>query len=159
MNTRLPVTSGPALHRADTAPPRIVRYSLLVLEAMVAVTSIAGGAALIVGSLFPELATILSPPTAYLDGSPFSGYLVPGLLLAVIVGGTQVVAFLLELTRNDSHLPAAAVAAVALLIWVFVQMVFIPFSFLQAIYFAVGIAETGLIMLALGILRDPRMSR
>jgi hypothetical protein len=36
-----------------------------------------------------------------------------------------------------------------------VQMVFIPFSFLQAIYFAVGIAETGLVLLALGILRRP----
>lgn len=159
MNTRVPVTSGPVLHPADTAPARIVRDSLLVLQAMVAVTAIAGGAALIVGSLFPELATVLSPPTAYLEGSPFSSYLVPGLLLAVIVGGTQVVAFLLELTRNDLRLPAAAVAAIALLIWVFVQMVFIPFSFLQAIYFAVGIAETGLIMLALGILRDPRTSR
>lgn len=31
-------------------------------------------------------------------------------------------------------------------------MVFIPFSFLQAFYFAFGLAEVGLVMLALGVL-------
>ena len=62
-------------------------------------------------------------------------------------------AFLLGVTRSDLGLLGAATAAIALLIWVFVQMMFIPFSFLQALYFAFGIAETGLVLVALGILR------
>ena len=113
----------------------------------------------ILGALNPELATVLSPPQAYLEGSPFSSYLVPGLLLAIVVGGTQAVAFLLGVTRSDLALLGSATAAMALLIWVFVQMMFIPFSFLQALYFAFGIAETGLVLLALGILRLPSRSR
>jgi hypothetical protein len=70
------------------------------------------------------------------------------------VGGLHAVAFALGVRRNDLSLLAAAVAAIALLIWVFVQMAFIPFSFLQAIYFAIAVAETILILLALGILQS-----
>ena len=44
----------------------------------------------------------------------------------------------------------------ALLIWVFVQMIFIPFSFLQLVYFAFGIAEVGLVMLASAPRSRPR---
>ncbi|MGN8551356.1 UNVERIFIED_CONTAM: hypothetical protein OHV15_02080 [Microbacterium sp. SLM126] len=136
-----------------TGVRRATGVSLLVLQAIVAASALAGGAALVLGALVPDLATVLSPPAAYLDGSPFSSYLVPGLILGLVVGGTQAVAFLLGVMRDQLTLIAAAVAAIALQIWVFVQMVFIPFSFLQAIYFAVGIAEVALILVALGILR------
>lgn len=133
--------------------PKLARTGLLIVQAFVAVTALAGGVALILGAVSPQLATVLSPPTEYLDGSPFVGYLVPGLLLAGLLGGVHLVAFILLLRRNPWQLFAAAAAAFAMLIWVFVQMVFIPFSFLQAIYFALGIAEVGLVMLALGITR------
>ena len=159
MKSRLSADRATAQHIDGTDPSRFPRVGLLVLQALVAVTAVAGGAALILGALNPELATILSPPAAYLEGSPFSSYLVPGLLLAIVVGGTQAVAFLLGLTRSDLWLLGAATAAFALLIWVFVQMMFIPFSFLQALYFGFGIAETGLVLLALGILRLPSRSR
>jgi hypothetical protein len=155
MDTQLSSDPRTARHHDTTEPRQFARVSLLVLQALVAVTAIAGGAALTLAALNPDLATVLSPPMEYLEGSPFSSYLLPGMLLAIVVGGTQVAAFLLGVTRSDLSLPGAATAAIALLIWVFVQMVFIPFSFLQAIYFAVGIAETGLVLLALGILRRP----
>lgn len=159
MNSPLSTDPRTVPHREHTDSPRFARVSLLALQAFVAVTALAGGAALILGALNPELATVLSPPAAYLEGSPFASYLLPGLLLAVVVGGTQAVAFLLGLRRSDVGLLGAATAAIALLIWVFVQMMFIPFSFLQAIYFAVGIAEIGLVLLALGILRGPSKAR
>jgi hypothetical protein len=155
MDTQLSSDPRTAQHHDTTDPRQFARVSLLVLQALVAVTAIAGGAALTLAALNPDLATVLSPPMEYLEGSPFSSYLLPGLLLAIVVGGTQVGAFLLGVTRSDLSLPGAATAAIALLIWVFVQMVFIPFSFLQAIYFAVGIAETSLVLLALGILHRP----
>jgi hypothetical protein len=157
MNIQLSAHPRNAQHGDD--PPRFPRVSLLVLLALVAVTAIAGGAALILGALNPELATVLSPPPSYLEGSPFSSYLVPGLVLAIVVGGTQALAFLLGVTRSDLGMLAAATAAIALLIWVFVQMMFIPFSFLQAIYFACGIAETGLVLIALGVLHLPSRTR
>ncbi|WP_240642454.1 hypothetical protein [Microbacterium sulfonylureivorans] len=144
--------ASPRPGRKDLRPRRGTGISLLVLQVLVAASALAGGAALVLGALVPELATVLSPPTAYLEGSPFSSYLVPGLVLGLVVGGTHAVAFLLGITRSDLTLLAAAVAAIALLIWVFVQMVYIPFSFLQAIYFAVALAEAVLTMLALGLL-------
>src|SRR4051794_11803542 len=101
--------------------------SLLVLQALVGLTALAGGGALILGTINSRLGTVLTPPVVYLEGSPFSSYLLPGLLLAVVVGGTQICAFVMGLTRNPFGLPAAAAAAIGLLIWVFVQMMFIPF--------------------------------
>jgi hypothetical protein len=155
-------TSAAGRNPVRTRRPGLAHLSvitLLVVQALVGVTAVAGGAALILGTVNPELSTVMTPPAAYLEGSPFSSYLVPGLLLAVVVGGTQAIAFLLGLTRSPLGLPAAAAAAIGLLIWVFVQMVFIPFSFLQAVYFAFGIAEVGLVLLALGILPERNTSQ
>ena len=42
---------------------------------------------------------------------------------------------------------ATSTAAFGLLIWIFVQMMFIPFSLLQAGYFAAGLVELGLLLL------------
>lgn len=114
---------------------------------------------LVVSSLVPAWQTILSPPTDYLEGSPFDSYLLPGLALAAVLGGVHVVAFLAILRRARWSTIAATVAAYATLIWIFVQMIFIPFSFLQAVYIVAGLGEVGLVLLALGLLRaDSRAS-
>ncbi|GHF07903.1 hypothetical protein [Pseudolysinimonas yzui] len=131
---------------------RLARIGLLISTILVGVTAVAGGAALIVGSLNPSLATVLSPPVEYLEGSPFNSYLAPGVILALVLGGLHLVVFVLVLRRHEWWVLAGAVAAFDALIWIFVQMVFIPFSFLQAFYFAFGLAEAGLVMLALGLL-------
>lgn len=131
---------------------RLARWGLLVTTLVVALTAFAGGVALVIGSLDSSLATVLSPPVEYLEGSPFDSYLVPGIILGVVLGGVHLAAFVLVYRRHDRWPFAAAVAAFDALIWIFVQMMFIPFSFLQAFYFALGLAEAGLVMLALGIL-------
>ncbi|WP_431218961.1 hypothetical protein [Leifsonia xyli] len=77
----------------------------------------------------------------------------PGVILAVIVGGTQLLAAVLVGRGSAAGAFAATVAAFGLLIWIFVQMVFIPFSVLQAIYFLAGLAELGLVLLGLGLFR------
>lgn len=138
---------------ASAAPRfrRPARAVLLVTQLLVALTAIAGGVALMLGSAVPELATVLVPPSDHLAGSPFSSYLVPGLLLAGLLGGVHVAAAALTMRRHRWWVFGAAVAGFAMLIWIFVQMVFIPFSALQAVYFVLGIAECGLVMLALGI--------
>jgi hypothetical protein len=132
--------------------PRVARFGLLVTTLVVGLTALAGGAALVVGSVDSSLATVLSPPLEYLEGSPFGSYLAPGIILAVVLGGLHLVAFVLVLRRHDRWILAGAVAGFDALIWIFVQMVFIPFSFLQAFYFVCGLAEVGLVMLAVGVL-------
>lgn len=131
----------------------IARVLLLIVQAFVGVTAVAGGVALILGAAVPSLATVLSPPVAYLDGSPFTSYLVPGEILAILLGGVHLAAFWMLLRRHSSALVWAAVAAFDAAIWIFVQMVIIPFSFLQAVYFVAALAEFGLLLLCLGLLR------
>jgi hypothetical protein len=134
----------------------VTRMLLLIVQAFVGLTAVAGGVALALGALVPSLATVLSPPVAYLEGSPFSSYLVPGLILAVVLGGVHLVAFWMLLRRHPSALFAAAVAAFDAAIWIFVELVVIPFSFLQVLYFVASLAEFGLVLLALGLLSGVR---
>ncbi|HEX5728779.1 hypothetical protein [Microbacterium sp.] len=144
----------PTAHAPSRSP--FARTGLVMIEAFVAVTAIAGGTVLVIGALLPQTATAFSPPDGYLAGTPFTSYVVPGLVLAVVVGGVHAAAFILDLTRHPWRVLVAATAGFALLTWIFVQMIFIPFSFLQAIYFAAGLAEMGFIMLTLGITAIPR---
>ena len=133
-------------------PQQATRSTLLVIEAFVAVTAFAGGLALTLGAMIPDLSMVITPPAEYLEGSPFSSYLVPGLVLALVLGGLNAIAFVLLLQRRPSALFAAATAGYAAIIWIFVQMMVIPFSFLQAVYFIAGAVELGLVMLLLGLL-------
>lgn len=132
------------------------RVLLLSLQAFIAVTSVLGGLALVAGAVSADLATVLSPPLDSLEGSPFESYLVPGLLLAVLLGGVHAVAFVGLFRRAPWALFLSAVAGYATLIWIFVQMVVIPFSVLQAVYFAAGAAELGLVLVMLGLFRRDR---
>lgn len=128
---------------------------LLLLTAFVAVTAFLGGLALTLGALVPSMATVLSPPPDYLIGTPFASYLLPGLALALIVGGSHAVAFTLLLRRHPRADLMTTVAAFGVIIWIFIQMIYIPFSVLQAVYVAAGLTEVGLVMLRLGLLRPP----
>lgn len=123
-----------------------------ILQIVIAATAVGGGATLVLGSLLSFESEAI-PPTSYLAGSPFTSYLVPGLVLALVVGGIHLAAFLLLVQRNPWRLLAAAIAGYALVIWIAVQMTIIPFSMLQVAYLAAGLAELGLVLLRLGILR------
>ena len=129
------------------------RTPLLIIQVFVALTAFAGGAALIVGSVNPDFSLAIVPPPEYLQGSPFDSYVLPGIILALVLGGVHLVAFSMLLRRHRWAHFAAAAAGFDALIWIFVQMVYIPFSPLQAVYFLAGIAELGFLLLGLGILR------
>lgn len=131
---------------------RFARIALLVAQAFVAITALAGGIALIVGSLDPTLASVVIPPREYLEGSPFSSYLVPGSVLIVAVAGVHAAAFAATIFSSRWSMRLSATGGFACAIWIFVQMIYIPFSFLQALYFTIGLAELGLTMVLLGIL-------
>jgi hypothetical protein len=133
---------------------RIARTTLLIVQAFVAITALAGGLALVVGSIDPAMGSVLMPPAEYLAGSPFRTYLVPGLLLIVLVAGLHAVAFFAVLWDARWRTVLSAAGGFSCLIWIFVQMVYIPFSFLQALYFVIGLVELGLTMVVLGIVDD-----
>lgn len=136
---------------------RWIRITLTVLTAAVGLSAMAGGVALIIGSMIPSASGGIVPDTAYLDGSPFTSFVGPGVLLAVVVGGTHILATVQVGRELPTGPLIAAIAGFGLLIWIFVQMMFVPFSVLQAVYFAAGLAELGLVLLGLGLFRRPRL--
>jgi hypothetical protein len=128
------------------------RWSASIVTALVGLTAVAGGLALVVGFE----ADLVAPATSVLAGSGFSSFLVPGLLLAIVVGGTQLAAAVLAVVRSRWTVLAVTIAAVVLLVWIFVETALIPWSVLQALYFAVGLGEIGLVLVGLGLLSDGR---
>src|SRR4051794_33383438 len=106
---------------------RWIRITLTVLTAAVGLSALAGGLALIIGAATSSASGGIVADASYLDGSPFVSYVWPGLLLAVVVGGTHVVATLLVGRASPAGPVVAAVAGFGLLIWIFVQMMFVPF--------------------------------
>jgi hypothetical protein len=91
-------------------------------------------------------------PREYLAGSPFDSYLVPGLILGVVVGGTQLWATIALVIRHRWSLPISAVAGFGMIIWIFVELaIILVYSFLQTLYFGLGTLELILVLLLLGI--------
>lgn len=90
-------------------------------------------------------------PLEHLADTPFSTFLLPGLVLGVIVGGTQLGAAVGLLMRRQWALLVAAVAGFGMLIWNFVELAIIGYSWLQSVYFALGVFELALVLALLGI--------
>jgi hypothetical protein len=79
---------------------------------------------------------------AWLDGSSFHNYVVPGLILGIAVGGSQAAAAI-SLWRRSRHARVVMHAAAAIvLIWIAVRVAIIGYvSALQPIVFAYGIVQ------------------
>lgn len=130
---------------------RLVRGALRVSEIFVAATAAAGGAVLVLDGVNPAFDSALVPSTRYLDGSPFGSYLLPGLVLLIVVAGSQVWAAVLSLTGSSWDMFSAAAAGFTCVIWIYVQTLFIPFSALQALYLVLGLLQIGFVLLQLGV--------
>ncbi len=112
-----------------------------------------GAFSAISGGVLGVFANGAGVPLAYLQHTPFASYLVPGLLLGVVIGGTQFTAAILLHRGNRYGFSAAAVAGFGMIIWIFVELAVISeYSPLQAVYLAVGVGELLLVLLALGLL-------
>jgi len=124
---------------------RAVRWALVVVSAFNALSAIGGGTAI--------LATGgLGMPLSMLSSGPFSSFTGPGLILLIVIGGTQTVAAVLLLHRRPSALAWAAVAGFGMIIWIFVETGIIAgMSWLQVLYFATGVLQLALVLALLGV--------
>jgi hypothetical protein len=120
-------------------------WSLVVVSAFNAVSALGGGIGMVA-------ADGLSMPKAMLDDTPFSTFTVPGLVLALVVGGTQTAAVWLLVARRRSALLWSAVAGFGMVIWVVVEIGFIQaLMFLHVIYLGTGLLQLLLVIALLGI--------
>ncbi len=84
-----------------------VRLTLVILEAFVALTSIACGVGLMVGAV--------QFPAAWLAGTPFGDYTMPGLAMAAIVGGSSFLAAEMTRAGRGGGVVASALAGLLLM--------------------------------------------
>lgn len=85
-------------------------------------------------------------PQEWIAGSPFGSYLLPGVFLLLVNGIGQLAAAALAIGRHWLAPWAMAALGAGLLIWIAVQVLIIPLSFLQPLIFAIGILQ-GLVAL------------
>ena len=105
-----------------------------------AVSAVAGGIGLLGGGL--------TFPLDWLDGSPFTDYTIPGIILA-IVGGVQFIAAVAMLRRLEGSVTAGAFAGIVMMGWIAGEVLIVGthgglMLTLQLIYFAVGLVQLAL---------------
>lgn len=120
--------------------PPTLRWPLLGVALFLALGAIPAGVAFV---LRPDGALVGMPP-AVLAGTPFPDFLLPGLVLALVVGGSTLAAAVL-LSLGSRRAPGAAVAAGAItLSWISAQLGLIGYvSPLQPLVAVLGLALLG----------------
>ena len=126
---------------------RLARWTLLIVTAFNALSAVGGGIAVVTTGG-------MGMPASMLAGGPFTSFALPGLILLVVVGGTQTAALVLLLARRASALFWTAIAGFGMVIWIFVETGIIAgISALQVIYFVTGILQLILVLALLGVTR------
>jgi len=131
------VHRGSFRQRSTSAPlPGIARLAI-ALEIFLGVGALFGGGALILG---PD-GHLLGMPTNLLAGSPFSSFLVPGIILFTVLGVAPLLAAAMTLRRQAFASLAAVAVGVALIGWITVEMVVIAGSgsLVWAFYLVLGV--------------------
>lgn len=114
---------------------KVIRLILIFLTGFLAVSTFLGGIALI--------ANWIAMPVELLQGSIFSSYLVPGLALSIIAGGSAALATILLIRESKYALLFATTAGIIIMFFEFVEVLVIgsPAGVartLQIIYFGLG---------------------
>lgn len=117
--------------------------SLFVLHLIVGMGAIAGGLAAILNPQEP-----LGMPVEALKNSPFTNFLIPGIILFTIIGLGNVIAALLNFYKSKYQGYISSVFSWALVIWIVVQCIMInSVHFLHITFFTIGVAEAVLSMI------------
>ncbi|MCX8032622.1 MAG: hypothetical protein N3B14_04400 [Thermoleophilia bacterium] len=99
-----------------------VRWALMAMLAIQAAGAIAGGIGLI-----QDPVNNVGMPLSLLEGSPFSDYLVPGLILLIVVGLPPACALCGVARGQRWGVWLAAVAGAALVIWIITEVVLLGY--------------------------------
>jgi len=117
---------------------RISAATLFIADVFIALTAVFGGITVAAG--------VDKFPAAWLTGTMFSSYLIPGLILAVVVGGSATVAVAATLRSRRAGALSSMLAGGILLGWLAGERLILPaaafspqFWWLEAIYVAAGL--------------------
>lgn len=117
------------------------RRALIALGGFAAVSAVAGMIQCLAG---------IAMPVSWLQGTPFADYVVPGLILGIVVGGSALLAMLATIRSAETGAILSLIAGVIMMGWIAGEYVLLPdirFSFvafgwawLQPFYFLIGLA-------------------
>jgi hypothetical protein len=123
---------------------KITRITLGTVEALVALNAFGGGVYGLLGAR--------GVPKEWLDGTPFSGYFIPSLILFCIVGGASLVAAIYVLSARKSAKPFSIAGGLIILAWIGTQVAMIGYvSWLQP-----AVVVAGFLILFLALSLPPR---
>lgn len=109
---------------------------LFFLVAFIAVTSSVSGLLMISQ---PD-GSILQLPASLLENTPFKNFLIPGIVLAGIVGGVNLLAVFYNLQRHPMRYNWAIAGGTVIILWIIVQLLLInTFHPLQVLYLFAGL--------------------
>lgn len=113
-----------------------MRVALLVLNSFITLTALPAGMLMMLEPNGSSLGLSLS----LLLNTPFPDFFIPGLLLALIVGGCSLVSLFLIMNHSPAPYKIAMASGVALMIWIVTELILIPYyHWLQGLYLAIGI--------------------
>lgn len=96
-----------------------VRIALVVLEVLVGLNAVFGGIALLIGMFNQWL------PVTFLQGTLFSDYTIPGLLLTFVIGGGMLLAAATQYIRHAWAVLLSVAMGLLLISWEVVEIVII----------------------------------
>ena len=108
------------------------RYILGSLLLLIAINAFAGG--------YYGMAGAKNIPVAWLDGTPFSSYLIPSLFLFLIIGGTSLIAAIAVFKKYRSGIKIAFFSGIIIILWLLVQLMMIGYvSWMQPVTASVAV--------------------
>ncbi len=131
-----------------TIQHKVIRIVLLVLETFIWTSALAGGIAVLQGTVFGFVL-----PLAWLVGTPFSDYTIPGLALVIVVGGSALLAAATVFIEREWAVLVSVLAGLLMAGFEVVEIVSIDskvgndlptFLGLQLVYLVLGLAISGL---------------
>ena len=126
-------------------------WALMVFLAIQALGATAGGIGLV-----QDPVNNIGMPLSMLEGSPFSDYLIPGLILLMVVGLLPVVVLYGLARRRQWGWWLAAATGAGLVIWIITEVVLLGYLPGTGIGMQIGMGLIGVIILALTLVRPTR---
>lgn len=116
---------------------KLVYRLLFILHVFVGIGAMAGGLAAIINPYKP-----LGMPVEPLKNSPFSNYLIPGIILFAIIGLGNVFSALMLHFKSRFQGYISSLFSWALVIWIVVQCIMLnDVVFLHVLFFCIGLIE------------------
>ena len=115
---------------------KIIAIILSTLTAFIAFTAIAGGIALVSG--------LEDFPLEWLVNTPFQDYTIPGLILILIVGGSNLLAFILLLSKDKNSGIIAVIGGITIVGEIITEIIILEDGemrphWIQFMYLSLGI--------------------